>query len=266
MADNTKIRYICQLRTGRWQTTLKLAVRREYIAQRCYYSLFFYKEGIISKAMKMKKEEARRIVLNCAKLYQQRLLNKKFLIIYRDRKSNQICSIEVVFRERNYQHLTGLELIGKDGHVLYNQSLNFYRKCIENKLGLEEFEFRRDGTAYLKLAALPVLTDITKITKIIGDYNRSRPYLLVDKVIGGVHFCLGLSRDDRIYVPSSALLENIKKLTDAPSQVLAIFEKDIQENLYSTVKHVAKGLNLNHITFPVEIKSMITLETDGSHP
>lgn len=50
----------------------------------------------------------------------------------------------------------------------------------------------KDGTTQLKLGALPVLMDITKITKITGDYNNVRPYLFVDKVMGGVNFCLGL--------------------------------------------------------------------------
>lgn len=60
------------------------------------------------------------------------------------------------------------------------------------------------------------------------------------KVMGGINFCLGLSRENDVFVPSSALLEDIKKLTASPSQVLAIFEKDIDSELYSTVKHVAK--------------------------
>jgi len=210
--------------------------------------------------MKFTKEDTRRRVLNCAKQYQQKLLNKKLIIIYRERQDNEIRYIEVVFHERNYQHLTGLELIDKNGNVLRNQSVNFYRKCIENKLGLEEFLFKQDGTTHLKLAALPVLMDVTKITKITGDYNNVRPYLFIDKVMGGVNFCLGLSREDSVYVPSSALLEDIKRLTDAPSQVLAIMEKDIDTDIYSTVKHVAKGLNLNNITLPKKINSMVNLE------
>lgn len=210
--------------------------------------------------MKFTKEEARRKVLNCAKLYQQKLLNKKMLIIYRERQDNVIHSIEVIFYARNYQHLTGLELIDKEGNVLHNQSMNFFRKCVENKLGLEEFRFKKDGTTQLKLAALPVLMDITKITKITGDYNNIRPYLYVDKVMGGVNFCLGLSRQDDIYVPSSALLEDIKKLTDAPSQVLAILQKENDNDIYSEVKHVAKGLNLNNIVLPEEINTVINLD------
>lgn len=205
-------------------------------------------------------EDARRRVLNCAKQYQQRLLNKKIIIIYREKRDNVIRYIEVVFHERNYQHLTGLELIDKNGDVLHNQSMNFYRKCVENKLSVDELRFKLDGTTQLKLEALPVLMDITKITKITGDYNNIRPYLFVDKVIGGVNFCLGLSRDDNVYVPSSALLEDIKQLTEAPSQVLAILEKDVDADIYSIIKHVAKGLNLSNITLPQEINAMIDLK------
>lgn len=35
------------------------------------------------------------------------------IIIYRERHNNAIRYIEVVFHERNYQHLTGLELINE---------------------------------------------------------------------------------------------------------------------------------------------------------
>ena len=210
--------------------------------------------------MQFTKEEARKKVLNCAKQYQKKLLNKKLIIIYRERRDNKIRYIEVVFHERNYQHLTGLELIDKNGNVLHNQSQNFYRKCIENKLGTHEFRFKPDGTTQLKLAALPVLMDITKITKISGDYNGVRPYLFVDKLIGGVNFCLGLRQEEDVYVPSSALLEDIKKLTIAPSQVLAILEKNISDTTYFTVKHVAKGLNLNNITLPDNISQLICLD------
>lgn len=102
--------------------------------------------------------------------------------------------------------------------------------------------------------------DVTKITKITGDYNNVRPYLFVDKVMGGVNFCLGLTKEESEYVPSSALLEDIKKLTDTPSQVLAIFEKDADSEIYETVKHVAKGLNLKNIRLPDEISCMIDLK------
>ena len=209
--------------------------------------------------MKYTKSDARKKVLNCAKLYQQKLLNKKLLIIYRARTDNNIHYIEVLFRDRNFQHLTGLELVDKNGNVLRNQSLNFYRKCINNKLSNQEIQFKSDGTTPLKLDALSSIMDITRITKITGNYNHLRPYLFADKLIGGVNFCLGLIQEDDIYIPSSALLEDIKKLTVMPSQVLTILIKESTETIYSTVKHVAKGLKLNHLTLPAEIQNMVDL-------
>lgn len=188
------------------------------------------------------------------------MLNKKLIIKYRERKDNKVRYIEVGFYERNYQHLTGIELIDSDGKVVHHQAVNFYRKCIENKLSIDEIQFKSDGTTHLKLMALTALMDVTKITKITGDYNNIRPYLYVDKVMGGVNFCLGLTKEDSEYVPSSALLEDIKRLTDAPSQVLAILEKDVGSDIYETIRHVAKGLNLRGIQLPDEIKSMIDLK------
>ena len=79
--------------------------------------------------MKYTKEEARRVVLNCAKLYQQKLLNKRFMIIYRERLDNRIRYIEVVFLERNYQHLTGLEMVNAQGKRLHNSNFPHHLVC-----------------------------------------------------------------------------------------------------------------------------------------
>ena len=54
-------------------------------------------------------EEARKIVMDCAKQYEKNLLNKNFIIIYRDKLSNQIKDLEVFFGKENYQHLKGID-------------------------------------------------------------------------------------------------------------------------------------------------------------
>ena len=102
--------------------------------------------------------------------------------------------------------------------------------------------------------------DITKITKITGEYNNSLPYLIVHRVIGETGFCLRLSKVNNFYVPSSGLLENIKKLTNEPSQVLATLEKGADQSVFSKIKHVAKGLNLKKLVLPDEIANKISLE------
>ena len=38
-----------------------------------------------------------------------------------------------------------------------------------------------------------------------------------------------------------------------------ILEKDMDTEIYSVIKHVAKGLNLNHIILPDKIKAKICL-------
>jgi len=158
-------------------------------------------------------DEARKIVMNCAKIYNKKLLNKKFEIIYRDRYDNEIKDIEICFCKENYQHLTGIELIDKEGNIREHVAELFYEKCINNRLSKKEIQLKKDGTTNLKLAALPIMMDIHKVTKIAGDYNGVRPYLFSDKIVGNINFCLGLKLDKIMgyYVPSSSLLHNIKE-------------------------------------------------------
>ena len=57
----------------------------------------------------------------------------------------------------------------------------FYKKCEEKKLSNDEIAMIPDETKQLKLEALPVITKLTSITKIVGDSNQS--YLYVQKVV-----------------------------------------------------------------------------------
>ena len=141
-------------------------------------------------------EEARRIVMQCAKQYQTNLMNKQFILIYRDRNDYRVNALELKFEKGNYQHLTGIEMIDEDGNVREHVSELFYYKCLNNQLAKEEIRFKKNGTTNLKLLALPVMMRIHKVTKIAGDFNYSRPYLVADKVIGNVNFCLGLRQAD----------------------------------------------------------------------
>ena len=99
------------------------------------------------------------------------------------------------------------------------------------------------------------------MTKIAGNYNGVRPYLVADKIVGNVNFCLGLKKDWKrgCYVPSSSLLEDIKVLTNVQSQVLAILSKEKEEEVYECIRHVAKGVNLNNLTLPKNISEKISL-------
>ena len=207
--------------------------------------------------------QARSIAISCATKYDQLLKNRQFIIIYRDIETLQIRCIEVVFLAHNYQHLTGLLMVDENRKELKNCSEYFYKKCVTKKLGNRDIMLRTDGTTQLKLEALPAITKFASITKIVGDSNGKQPYLYVENVVGGVNFCLGLRLDEEIneYVPVSALNKDIKKLTDKPSQVLAILERPYgSKDTYKEIKHVAKGLNLKKLQMPKSISDKISLE------
>lgn len=208
------------------------------------------------------KDEARRIAMQCAKVYDRRLAGNQFIFIYRDRMDNSVKCFEVYFGKENYQHLTGLELVDQKGFVREHVAELFYDKCLNNRLGKDEIQFKKDGTTNLKLVALPALMKIQEITKIAGGYNGIRPYLIADKVIGNVNFCLGILKDSKngYYVPASSLLDDIKKITNNPSQVLAIFSKVSSDNIYKNVCYVTKGLNLHKLKIPKEILEVVSLE------
>lgn len=212
------------------------------------------------------KKQAIQTVVKCAHEYKTKLANTRLLIIYRDKEDNIIKSLEIVFRPSNFQHLTGLLLLDKNNNIKENCSIEFYHKCTK-KPSLKESEilFKEDGTTPLKLYALPYLIDISKITKICGNYNHTKPNLEADAVVGSINFLLGISKTNskntNEYFPRTAMLEDIRKVTENPSQVLAIFQKVLKsQDKYTTIKYVAKGLNLNNINFPESIKKIISLE------
>lgn len=209
--------------------------------------------------MNFTNKEAVAKVVKFAREYKNTLANTKILVIYRDRNSNNIRYMEIIFRPSNFQHLTGLLLIDKQGKVKRNCSVEFYHKCTGNNLKDKEIMFKPDGTTPLKLDALSSIMDLTKITRIVGDYNNTKKWLDADMVVGGVNYCLAVSRqNDNTFFPRSGLLEDIRQVSKQSSQVLAIYQKNISEkNKYKTIRYIAKGLNLKKINYPDEIKKII---------
>lgn len=151
-------------------------------------------------------------------------------------------------------------MIDEDGNIREHISKLFFEKCIKNTLYKEKFQMKKDGTTNLKLQALPTIMEIHKVTKIAGDFDYSRPFLVADKVVGNINFCLGLKCINEFFVPVSAIMENIKSITTNQSQVLAILSKETADLIYSNIRHVTKGFNLNNLVIPKNIKSKITLE------
>lgn len=206
-------------------------------------------------------KQAVRVAIKCGKEYKKKLSNTKVLIVYRNRESNVIQSIEIVFKPSNFQHLTGLTLLDSQGNQKRNCSVEFYHKCTGNNLKTAEIKFKEDGTTPLKLDALPSLMDLTNITKIIGDYDNSKKWMEADIIVGGINFCLAVSEDENgSYFPRSGLLEDIRNITRKSSQVLAIFQKKLSEKEpYKNIRYVARGLELEKLNLPEDIAEKVCL-------
>ena len=128
-------------------------------------------------------------------------------------------------------------------------------------MNIAEVRFKDDGTTPLKLDALPSLMDLTNITKIIGDYDNSKKWMDADVIVGGINFCLAISEDKNgSYFPRSGLLEDIRNITRKSSQVLAIFQKKLNDKeVYKKICYVAKGLNLSNLNLPSEISEQVNV-------
>lgn len=222
-----------------WQTTKKSAIKKEYVSLRCVYSFLF---GILKRKIAVKKEEAIKIIYKCAKLYKENLENRNFLFIS-SINNNKLSHIEAKFLKNNFKHLTGVA----DNDKKISANL-FYTKCLNNKLSLHDFKMRDDGTTELKLSVLSELMKINKCVKMIGNCNKYKPKLYVDKLAGNTRACIGLSKVDEFYVPITALKEDTRDLITETEKVIAIFSKGIKEALYTNLTYIAKdfeGIDIN---------------------
>ena len=95
-----------------------------------------------------------------------------------------------------------------------------------------------------------------------GDFNESGIKLQLDKVAGNTSTCLGLKHTDgKTYAPASSLYGDIRKYTKITHQVVAIFMKDINDtDKFKTIRYVAKGHNLENLTYDRELENLFSLE------
>lgn len=216
--------------------------------------------------MGISKKDAVRIAIQQGKMYQEKLSNQMLLVIYRDKMTNTLEYLEIVFTPDKYQHLTGLKLKDKNGQIRNNVALEFFHRCVGKPFITErEIEFSNPGTIDLKLTALQYITQITKITKMTGEFDpKSKLKLNADYILGGVNSCIGVSRypDDNFYFPRTCLCEDITKISVYTSQVIAIFQKKISEKAvpYRAIKYVAKGVNLLNIVWDKDIRDKFILD------
>lgn len=197
----------------------------------------------------MDKKEAVRIITSCAKIYHQELENKNLLFLFGHQ--GHVEFFEAAFMPKNFLHLTGVRPNVAD----FMDSSDFYEKCLKGQLSPKEFSFSSNGTTVLKLRILPELMKIHKTARMVGEYNFSKTLLITEKLAGNITACEGFVRDDKYYIPNTALKEDIRELIQQPcKRMLAIFRKENGKPLYPELCYTAKGVDLHSLSLPDYIR------------
>ena len=202
----------------------------------------------------MKKEEAIRIMADCAKQYHENLENKNLLFIFGSLQSPEC--FEATFLPRHFLHLTGVEPV--EDRV--RSSTDFYDRCLKGRLRPSDFSITKNGTAEMKLTVLSQLMRVYKTAKMIGDYDFTKSVLYTEKLAGNVSACMGFIRDDKYYIPNTALREDIRDVTHRPQKrILAIYRKQVREPSYTELCYTAKGISISDVTMPEGIVNKIAV-------
>ncbi len=160
--------------------------------------------------MAMTKKEALATVFACAREYKANLVGKSLLFVCIDKHKNTYC-VEVTFDASNFQHMTGFQT--------EFSALEFFNRCIDQRLRENDFSFSEDGTTELKMMVLPGLVRKNISANMIGDYNMSQPKLYTERIAGGIKACVGFIKSGGTgrYVPNTVLngdiRNKVKKLT-----------------------------------------------------
>jgi hypothetical protein len=215
--------------------------------------LVFPLEILGENTMKMSNEVAAKIIADCAKEYHNNLENQNLLIVFGSPDTPYY--FETTFLPSNFLHLTGVKPVSDSG------SFAFYQKALSSKLNANDFTLAENGMTERKLSVLPRLTKIYTMAKMVGDYNSVRSMLYTEKLVGNTTACLGFVFQDGFYIPNTALEEDIRNLSLKPTQrVLAIFRKPAKIDRYQEMCYLAKGIDINSIALPHDIKKLLTLD------
>jgi hypothetical protein len=180
-------------------------------------------------------KEALQAILSCANLYNDQLLNRKFLFIYRD-KNGKYGHIEVLFRKKHFMHLTGSDRTDD------NTAIHFFSKCIDNTLSIKDIV--KTNMMDLKLAVLPSLMKIHKNARMIGSFKgEPLQQLLTDKLVGHSKGCMGfvLDHDEDFLVPNTVLYGNTREMIIENNQIIAVYFTSVESTKYGMLCYVAQN-------------------------
>ena len=164
-------------------------------------------------------------IIEGANLYNKYLNNRKILIFYN--KDTKVEDIEICFKPERFSHLTGVERSDRC------KAKAFFGKCINSKLSLRDFELRSNGTTVQKAQVLLAATQMPFNAKMIGPFAKMGAVLKSGKLFGSTSYSMGAVYRNGEFVPNTLLKEDIRNAVNPWYKIVAIFSKDINDELYN---------------------------------
>lgn len=198
---------------------------------------------------KQDKKLALKIIIEAAKEYKDKLLNRHFMIIYKER-GNYKC-IYVGFRDLNFLHLTGV--------TTGLSAQQFFAACIDRKLSERDFEVDGQGKVRQKLTVLPYLSELLYNSCMIGDFIHSGIYIKADYFVGDgkKSLSLGFRKCNKTDYPVTLYSEDVRKLSNPTNKVIAIFKKQYDEKYYMDCTYLSKGQDIQELLSQDIVKEKI---------
>ncbi len=205
----------------------------------------------------MKQSDIINVISKCQTEFEKNLRNKKIMFIY-ENKNRTLDKYEVYFPKNTFYHLTGIKAFDKYNKLL--NSYNFYEILQKNRINEMKIKVK-DSTTYYKLEVLPQLMRIDKMANMVGNFASYGLVLQTDKLIGNVNACMGFIKDSdlNMYIPNTALKEDIRNITDERKRIVAILKKDINENLYKNITYLKNNYCIEDILKNQEINKNIDI-------
>ena len=198
------------------------------------------------------------ILFQAAEEYEKNLLGNEFLFIGRDNATGEVTSFETWFAERHFLHLTGI----KPAHGINSE--RFFSLCKMKRLRKNDIIALPTGQSALKLDIILPFMDLTKVSKMMGDFGSSGNYIYTEKLSGTTWGCMGfvLDEETHLFAANTLLKEDIRNLAKKTKQIVAIYQKRIGDTLYpDTPITCAKQLRGKTLVWPEEIARKIQTVT-----
>lgn len=196
----------------------------------------------------MDKKQAVKVITEAVKIYDNLYCNKNLLIIFGC--PNNPLYIETKADVKNFVHLTGVKLNNSLLNDIADKNSNvlnvFYSKAMQNKLSVDNFDFK-DGSTIQKMQVLINTLKFSVNAKMCGDYLDGRINLKTDKIVGSVNSFLGFIKAGKYFIPNTVMADDLRKNTIETKKVLAILSKHIDDDKYNTIEIVGKKIDIKKL-------------------